>query len=85
MDRAGDHFLTHTGLAENQNADRCLGNRLNLGEGTLKRLAVSNDFTEIYGYIDFVAKIIPLLVMLYFVITGNRGFAVADSTRIQAA
>ena len=39
--------------------------------------------THPMGGFEFQAVL--LLVMLYFVITGNRGFAVADSTRIQAA
>ena len=39
--------------------------------------------THPMGGFEFQAVL--LLVMVYFVITGNRGFAVADSTRIQAA
>ncbi len=39
--------------------------------------------THSMGGFEFQAVL--LLVMVYFVITGNRGFAVADSTRIQAA
>jgi len=33
----------------------------------------------------FEFQAVLLLVMVYFVITGNRGFAVANSTGIQAA
>jgi len=39
--------------------------------------------THPIGGIEF--QTVLILIMLYLVITGNRGFAVADSTRIQAA
>ena len=39
--------------------------------------------THPIGGIEF--QTVLILIMLYLVVTGNRGFALANSTRIQAA
>ena len=45
---------------------RCFRNRLDLAQGSLQRLAVTDNLTKIDGHVDFVPQVITLLLKQLF-------------------